>query len=77
MLQAVTANIAMEQYRNAKPDGYTFIMTNTTAVMGNEATGLSSFGYDAFEPVAIYGKQSGENIIVPADSPYKTLDDLG
>ncbi len=28
------------------------------------------------EPVSVYGKQSGENIIVPADSPYKTLSDL-
>ena len=68
--------IALAQYKDAKPDGYTFIMTNTTALSGNEATGLSNFGYDSFEPVAIYGKQSGENIIVPADSPYATLDDL-
>jgi len=69
-------NIAMAQYRNAKPDGYTLIMTNTTALSGNEATGLADFGYDAFEPVAVYGKQSGENIIVPADSPYNTMQDL-
>jgi len=69
-------NIALAQYRNGKNDGYTFIMTNTTALSGNEATGMSDFGYDAFEPVCIYGKQSGENIIVPADSPYQTLQDL-
>lgn len=68
--------IAMSQYKDGTPDGYTFIMTNTAALTGNEATGLSDFGYDAFEPVSVYGKQSGENIIVPADSPYKTLTDL-
>ena len=69
-------NIAMSQYRNGKADGYTFVMTNTAALTGNEATGMANFGYDAFEPVCVYGKQSGENIIVPADSPYNTLADL-
>lgn len=39
-------------------------------------TGVSDFSYEAFEPVAIYGRQSGENIIVMADSPYNTLQDL-
>ena len=68
--------IALSQYKDETPDGYTFILTNTAALTGNEATGLSDFGYDAFEPVCIYGKQSGENIVVPADSPYETLQDL-
>jgi len=68
--------IAMEQYRNATPDGYTLIMTNTAALVGNEATGLVNFGYDAFEVVGIFGRQAGENIIVPANSPYYTLEDL-
>lgn len=69
-------NIAMAQYRNGKNDGYTFVFTNTAALTGNEATGLSDFGYDAFEPVCLYGKQSGENIIVPASSPYYSLKEL-
>lgn len=69
-------NIAMAQYRNGKNDGYTFVFTNTAALSGNEATGLSEFGYDAFEPVCLYGKQSGENIVVPADSPYQSLQEL-
>lgn len=68
--------IAMTQYKDAKPDGYTFVMTNTAALMGNEATGLADYGYTAFEPVCLYGKQSGENIVVPANSPYKTLKQL-
>ncbi|MCR5536177.1 MAG: tripartite tricarboxylate transporter substrate binding protein, partial [Succinivibrio sp.] len=29
-----------------------------------------------FEPVAVYGKQCGENIVVLASSPYKSMDDL-
>ena len=66
----------MQQYKDGDTDGYTFIATNTAAMLGNYATGMVDFTYDAFEPVAIYGIQSGENIVVPADSPYNTLDDL-
>ena len=69
-------NIAMNQYKDGDNSGYTFVMTNTAALVGNEVTGVSDFSYEAFEPVAIYGRQSGENIIVMADSPYHTLQDL-
>ena len=66
----------MQQYKDGDTDGYTFIATNTAALNGNEATGMVDFGYDAFEPVAVYGIQSGENIVVPADAPYESLSDL-
>ena len=66
----------MQQYKDGDPDGYTFIATNTAALNGNEATGMVDFGYDAFEPVAVYGMQSGENIVVKADSPYNNLKEL-
>lgn len=66
----------MQQYKDGDTDGYTFIATNTAALNGNEATGMVDFGYNAFEPVAVYGIQSGENIVVPADAPYNTLQEL-
>ena len=66
----------MQQYKDGDTDGYTYILTNTAALNGNEATGMVDFGYDAFEPVAVYGIQSGENLVVPADAPYDTLEDL-
>lgn len=66
----------MQQYKDGDTDGYTFIATNTAALNGNEATGMVDFGFDAFEPVAVYGIQSGENIVVPADAPYESLSDL-
>lgn len=66
----------MQQYKDGDSDGYTFIATNTAALNGNEATGMVDFGYDAFEPVAVYGIQSGENIVVPADAPYNSLAEL-
>jgi tripartite-type tricarboxylate transporter receptor subunit TctC len=69
-------SIANAQYKDGNPDGYTFLITNTVALSGNEATGISNFGYDSFTPVAIFGKQSGENLIVPANSPYKTMQEF-
>ncbi len=66
----------MTQYKDGDKDGYTFIATNTAALNGNEATDMVDFGYDAFEPVAVYGMQSGENIVVPADAPYNNLQEL-
>ncbi len=70
------ASIALTQYKDAHPDGYTLIGTNTMAMASDEASGLTDFGYDSFEPVAIYGKQCGENLIVPADAPYNTLEEF-
>lgn len=69
-------SIALTQYKDAKPDGYTLIATNTVSMASNEASGISDFGYDAFEPVAIYGKQCGENIIVQSSAPYADLNGL-
>ena len=69
--------IALGQYKDSKnADNYTFIMTNTAALTGNLATGLSDFGYEDFQTVGIFGKQSGENIVVPADAPYNTVEEL-
>ncbi|QAT51304.1 tripartite tricarboxylate transporter substrate binding protein [Caproiciproducens sp. NJN-50] len=64
------------QYKDGPTDGYTFICGNTAALCGNKATKLVDFGYEAFEPVAIYGKQSGENIVTRADAPYTNLKEL-
>lgn len=69
-------SIALEQYKDGDKDGYTIIATNSAALVGNKATGLSDFSFEAFEPVALYGKQAGENIVVRADAPYRTIEDL-
>lgn len=66
-------SIALTQYKDAKPDGYTFIATNTVALASNEATGLTDYGYQSFEPVAVYGRQCGENILVRKDAPFNTV----
>lgn len=69
-------SIALDQYKDGDNDGYTIIATNSAALIGNEATGLSDFSYEAFEPIALYGKQAGENVVVRADSPYNSIEEL-
>lgn len=69
-------SIALEQYKDGDKDGYTIIATNTAALVGNKATGLSDFSFESYEPIAIYGRQAGENIVVRADSPYNSIKDL-
>ncbi len=69
-------SIALEQYKDGDKDGYTIIATNSAALIGNKATGLSDFSYESFEPIAVYGKSAGENVVVRADSPYNSIADL-
>lgn len=69
-------SIALTQYKDENPDGYTLIATNAMAMVSNEVSGLSDFGYDAFEVVGIYGRQCGENLLVRADNPAENLEDL-
>ena len=67
-------SIAMTQYKDAdNSKGDTFIVTNTTALAANEATEVTDFGYDSFEPVSIFGRQSGECFVVNANSPVNSM----
>lgn len=68
--------VCLTQYKDEPADDYTFIMTNSAVLSGNYATGLMDFGYEAYDPVCVYGLSSGEVILVSADSPYETLEDL-
>ena len=70
------ASIGMGQVMGARPDGYTFVALQTASLMGNVTTGLVDFCFRDMAPVAIFGRQAGETIIVPADSPYRTFNDL-
>lgn len=69
-------SLAMGQCLEAPNDGYHLLATNSLALASNEASGLSDYGYDAFEVVCVFGRQSGENLLVPADSPYTDLSSL-
>lgn len=75
-LPGANGSLAMGQCRDAPADGYHLLATNSLALASNEASGLSDYGYEAFEVVCVFGRQRGENLLVPADAPYTDLEEL-
>lgn len=63
-------SLAMTEFQSMDADGYHFLMTNTVAMSGNEASAMASFGYEAFDPVAIFGRESGDVLIASPDMPF-------
>ena len=41
-----------------------------------EATGIADYGSEAFDVVAVVGKSAGEAVVVRADAPYDTMEEL-
>ncbi|QJT08745.1 tripartite tricarboxylate transporter substrate binding protein [Oceanidesulfovibrio marinus] len=58
----------------AKPDGYT-ILAYTSSVVNNPITKKTIYTYKSFQPVVMYCFDP-EVLVVPTDSPYKTLEDF-
>ena len=67
---------ALEQFQSAPPDGSTFMLMNSNAINFNDLTGFSQFNYRSFPVVAVFAQGSGEAVVVPAGSPYGTLEEL-
>ena len=66
--------VCMQQYKDApNEDGLTFVCTNCGSMACNEASGITDFGYEAFEPVAVYGKQANQQVMVRADAPWENF----
>lgn len=68
-------SVASNDVKNQKNDGYTFLAFDS-AIALNKASGVTNFGYEAFEPVAMYAKSTGEFIVVRADYPVDTVQEL-
>ena len=68
-------SVASNEVKNGKNDGSTFLAFDS-AIALNKASGITDFGYEAFEPVAMYAKSTGEFIVVRADYPVDTVQDL-
>ncbi len=69
--------IASQAVATAAPDGYTFLFTTSTTHAANAAM-FKTLPYDPikdFEPVSLITK-NGLVLVVRANSPYKSLDDL-
>lgn len=64
------------QVANAKPDGYTLVGSSPGAlVIVPFANKEIKYETESFAPIAAFSK-GAFLLLVPADSPYKTLDDL-
>ncbi|MBR1671790.1 MAG: tripartite tricarboxylate transporter substrate binding protein [Fretibacterium sp.] len=67
--------IASEEVKNAKPNGYTVLFTQTSFVLNN-VSGMTDYGIEAFKLACVAGSSSGWLIISEKDSGIKTLQDL-
>ena len=67
-------SIGARQVKDAKADGYTFLLIHV-ALLSRQAAGLIDFGYQDFELIA--GTEVNNSVLaVPANSRFKTLADL-
>ena len=67
--------LGSEEVKNATPDGYTCLFYHTCLNI-NQATGIADYGSEAFDVVAVVGKSAGEAVVVRADAPYDTMEEL-
>lgn len=66
--------LAMQYVDNQNEDGYTLIFNAETPAL-YPVLGLPDLTYDKFVPIALFTKGNSV-IVVPNDSPYKTIEDL-
>lgn len=68
--------LAMQAVLDSEPDGYTFLLTNTSSFAGNYVLGVAPWHWSVFDPVSIFGVNPGDTVVVRADAPYDTLEEF-
>lgn len=68
-------SVASTEVKDSDPDGYTFLIFDS-AIALNQASGITDFGAEAFDPVCIIGKSCGEFLVARSDAPYNTVAEL-
>ena len=68
-------SVASTEVKDSDPDGYTFLVFDS-AIALNQASGITDFGAEAFDPVCIIGKSCGEFLVTRSDAPYNTVAEL-
>lgn len=68
-------SVASNEVKDGAPDGYTFLCFDTALAL-NQASGVTDFGYEAFDPVCLNAKNSGEYLVVRSDFPCNTIAEL-
>ena len=67
--------VAARQVRGAKPDGQTVLFFHTT-FLPSQALGITDLTLDDYEVTGIVAQEDGNMIVVSADAPYDTMEDL-
>lgn len=68
-------SIGARQVLDADPDGHTVLLFHT-AMLVNTASGLADFSFNDLEVSAIVGREPGAVLVVNADAPWQSLDEL-
>lgn len=68
-------SVASTEVKDSEPDGYTFLAFDS-AIALNQASGVTDFGAEAFDPVCIIGKSCGEFLVARSDFPCDTVAEL-
>lgn len=68
-------SIAAAQVKDAKPDGYTVLVSQLSINIA-EAVGMVNFGFRDFAPVCVFSQGADEVLVVQADAPWNSLKDL-
>lgn len=68
-------SVASNEVKDSNPDGYTFLCFDTALAL-NHASAIADFGYEAFDPVCMMAKSTGEYLVVRSDAPYNTVAEL-
>lgn len=73
-----SGKIGLSQVYRADPDGYTLVLGNFPSYILTEVVEGEDVEYEmrGFEPIAGISGKEGNALVVPADSPFETLEDL-
>ena len=69
-------SVGYEEVRNAKPDGLTLMWYHPSLFVSYYTHTYNYSPIENFTPIVSMSKSDGNCIVVPASSPYQTLDDL-
>ena len=74
-MTGASGTVASKYVKDAQPDGYE-IMFNHNNILLHKILGLADYSYNDYKSGGAIVSDDATGIVVPADSPYETLDDL-
>lgn len=74
-MPGAAGTIGAREVMSSAADGYTALFYHG-AMQVSSASGMAEFSWKDFELGAIAGQETGSMLVVPADAPWQSLDDL-